>query len=99
MDLAKGRRRFWKALAVPAIATCFHPRILGERAGQQATWTSLGNHCLRMALGQGVANSQGNLVPVPGRLGGTGHISIDMQGKKSCFLFIVLNFVPLSILL
>ena len=52
-----------------------------------------------MALGQGVANSQGNLVPVPGRLGGTGHISIDMQGKKSCFLFIVLNFVPLSILL
>ena len=83
--VGEGSGRLW--LCQPSLLVSIRG-VLGERGGQQATWTSQGNHCLRTAPGQGVANSQGNLVPVPGRLGETGHISNDIQGKRVVFFLL-----------
>ena len=101
-ELAKGRGRFWKALGVPGIASWLFPseESLGRGQGNRQRGLPWETTAWEYPW------VRGSLIPrvtwlwsQEDYLGDTGHISNDIQVKKSCFLFIILNFIPLIILL
>ena len=95
-ELAKGRGRFWKALAVPGIASWLFPseESLGRGQGRATGNVDFpGKPLPENCPGQGVANSQGNLALAPGRLSG-GHRSHKQwhSGQEELFSFYHFKF-------
>ena len=89
--VGEGSGRLWLCQAL--LVGCVPLRSPWGEGRATGNMDFLGNHCLRIALGQGVTNSQGNLVLILGRLSG-GHRSHKQwhSGQEELFSFYCFKF-------